>query len=270
MEMKEKLEHSDYLPNPSDIKYIINMILKMTDNGYIEAKINRIEEEIKSMSVIATGDSNIDDENITHISTFSSYHVTELYNQLLTLIGNITSSTITRIKIDTGIKPENPDPSAFYYIKNGNYYDVYIFPTGDPNDYISLGKTNIDLEGVATEDWVNENFVSKLALEDYAKKTDLDTKADKSHTHNVSDITGLFMPTKVSQLENDSKFITSSELTNTNILKQITKEDLTKLQSATMTEQQVEDIATSIVEENVMSEEETTELYSSIKNEIFN
>ena len=74
----------------------------------------------------------------------------------------------------------------------------------------------------------------------------------------------------MSQLTNDSKFITSSELTNTNILKQITKEDLTKLQSATMTEQQVEDIATSIVEENVMSEEETTELYSSIKNEIFN
>ena len=48
-------------------------------------------------------------------------------------------------------------------------------------------------------------------LSEYATKTELTTelnkKANLSHTHNAEDINGLNIPTKISELQNDSGFI---------------------------------------------------------------
>ncbi len=52
------------------------------------------------------------------------------------------------------------------------------------------------LNGYATEQWVtNQGYLTThQSLEDYAKKTDLSTKADKEHTHLLKDITDYVAP----------------------------------------------------------------------------
>lgn len=53
------------------------------------------------------------------------------------------------------------------------------------------------------------NNNNNIDLSNYATKTELNNKANKSHTHTTNDITNLSVPTKTSQLTNDSGFITS-------------------------------------------------------------
>ena len=73
----------------------------------------------------------------------------------------------------------------------------------------------VDLTGYATETYVQNKIeeaslsCGEIDLSGYATKADLNNKANASHTHTKSDITGLSIPTKNSQLTNDSGFITS-------------------------------------------------------------
>ena len=73
----------------------------------------------------------------------------------------------------------------------------------------------VDLTGYATESYVQNKIEEaslsggEIDLSDYATKADLNNKANVSHTHTKSDITDLSIPTKTSQLTNDSGFITS-------------------------------------------------------------
>ena len=73
----------------------------------------------------------------------------------------------------------------------------------------------VDLTGYATETYVQNKIAEaslsggEIDLSGYATKADLNNKANVSHTHTKSDITDLSIPTKTSQLTNDSGFITS-------------------------------------------------------------
>ena len=73
----------------------------------------------------------------------------------------------------------------------------------------------VDLTGYATETYVQNKIAEaslsggEVDLSGYATKADLNNKANVSHTHTKSDITDLSIPTKTSQLTNDSGFITS-------------------------------------------------------------
>ena len=73
----------------------------------------------------------------------------------------------------------------------------------------------VDLTGYATETYVQNKIAEaslsggEVDLSGYATKTELNTKANVSHTHTKSDITNLSIPTKTSQLTNDSGYITS-------------------------------------------------------------
>ena len=73
----------------------------------------------------------------------------------------------------------------------------------------------VDLTGYATETYVQNKIAEaslsggEVDLSGYATKTELNTKANVSHTHTKSDITDLSIPTKTSQLTNDSGYITS-------------------------------------------------------------
>ena len=73
----------------------------------------------------------------------------------------------------------------------------------------------VDLTGYATENYVQNKIAEaslsggEIDLSGYATKADLNNKANVSHTHTKSDITDLSIPTKTSQLTNDSGFITS-------------------------------------------------------------
>ena len=71
------------------------------------------------------------------------------------------------------------------------------------------------LTGYATETFVTDKIAEaslsggEVDLSGYATKSDLNSKANVSHTHTKSDITDLSIPTKTSQLTNDSGFISS-------------------------------------------------------------
>ena len=73
----------------------------------------------------------------------------------------------------------------------------------------------VDLTGYATETYVQNKIAEaslsggEVDLSGYATKADLNNKANVSHTHTKSDITNLSIPTKTSQLTNDSGYITS-------------------------------------------------------------
>ena len=72
----------------------------------------------------------------------------------------------------------------------------------------------VDLTGYATETFVTNKIAEaslggEVDLSGYATKADLNNKANVSHTHTKSDITNLSIPTKTSQLTNDSGYITS-------------------------------------------------------------
>ena len=73
----------------------------------------------------------------------------------------------------------------------------------------------VDLTGYATESYVQNKIAEaslsggEIDLSGYATKADLNNKANVSHTHTKSDITNLSIPTKTSQLTNDSGYITS-------------------------------------------------------------
>ena len=73
----------------------------------------------------------------------------------------------------------------------------------------------VDLTGYATESYVQNKIAEaslsggEIDLSGYATKADLNNKANVAHTHTKSDITDLSIPTKTSQLTNNSGFITS-------------------------------------------------------------
>lgn len=86
------------------------------------------------------------------------------------------------------------------------------------NDALSTKANTSDipsLEGYATESYVQNKIAEaslsggEVDLSDYVTKNDLNTKADKKHTHTVTDITDLVIPTNTSDLTNDSGFITA-------------------------------------------------------------
>ena len=56
----------------------------------------------------------------------------------------------------------------------------------------------------------SSELIDTVDLTGYATKTDLSNKANVSHTHTKSDITDLSIPTKTSQLTNDSGYLSSS------------------------------------------------------------
>ncbi len=73
----------------------------------------------------------------------------------------------------------------------------------------------VDLTGYATETYVQNKIAEaslsggEVDLSGYATKDELNNKANVSHTHTKSDITDLSIPTKTSQLTNDSGFLTT-------------------------------------------------------------
>ena len=72
-----------------------------------------------------------------------------------------------------------------------NYYTKV-----ESDDKYALKTSIPTLNGYATEEWVNSKgfLTSHQSLTDYAKKTELSTKADKEHTHLLKDITDYVAP----------------------------------------------------------------------------
>ena len=75
--------------------------------------------------------------------------------------------------------------------------------------------SELDAKGLATETFVTNKIAEaslsggEVDLSGLATKDELNTKANSAHTHEISDITNLVIPTNISDLTNDSGFITS-------------------------------------------------------------
>jgi hypothetical protein len=90
---------------------------------------------------------------------------------------------------------------------------------GDADDYLIIFTENDDSLKIGTD-----SLLQKVATENYVDSKD-SLKADKVHSHDMSDITNLqstldnkanisAIPTKTSQLANDSGYLKSSDITN--------------------------------------------------------
>ena len=171
------------------------------DRYYTESEINN------KISIINGEFDAIDEElalksDISHnhdSSYYSKTYIDDLENDLLSSIGNIVSfDTIVVDELPaTGVK------GVFYFIpksdstNENNIYEEYIWITAD-NKYELVGSTavTVNLDNYYTKQEVDDLIDVITSPEgDYYTKNEInsliDGKADSTHTHVISDVTGL-------------------------------------------------------------------------------
>lgn len=186
-------------------------------NYYTETEINGLLNNKADKSSVPTKLSQLNNDTgfITNaVDNLTNYYLkSETYTktEVNDLIGQI--KTISIQVVDT--LPTTGESNIIYLVpKEGSKDDVYNEYIWVNNAWELIGSTQIDLTGYATEDWVNtqianfltESQITQLinnSLANYYTQEQvnnlLDNKADKSS-----------IPTKTSDLTNDSGYITKS------------------------------------------------------------
>ena len=190
----------------------VNRIEKIQRNG---TELTITNKTVNIAVPTSTSDLTNNSGFITNtINNLANYYLkTETYTQteVNNLIGQI--KTISIEVVDT--LPTTGETNKIYFVpktgETGDIYNEYIWIN---NSWELIGSTQVDLTGYATEDWVNSkiaDFVTDTqvtqivnnALSNYYTQVQvnnlLSTKA------NTTDI-----PTKVSELENDSGFTSNA------------------------------------------------------------
>lgn len=198
------LRGTDYW-TASDKQEIINNVLSEVD---IPTKTSDLTNDSGFIT-------NAVNDLVNYYLKSESYNKTEV-NSLVNNITKVTISVVDEL-------PEVGESNIIYFVpkitKEKDIYDEYVWIS---NDWEHIGSTDVDLTGYATENWVNAqitNFLTEAqvntliinALTNYALKSEV--------------------PTKNSQLQNDSGFITGYTETDPTVpihVKSITKEDITK------------------------------------------
>ena len=186
-------------------------------NYYTETEINELLNNKADKSSVPTKLSQLNNDTgfITNaVDNLTNYYLkSETYTktEVNDLIGQI--KTISIQVVDT--LPTTGESNVIYLVpKEGSKDDIYNEYIWVNNAWELIGSTQIDLTGYATEDWVNtqianfltESQITQLinnSLANYYTQEQvnnlLDNKADKSS-----------IPTKTSDLTNDSGYITKS------------------------------------------------------------
>lgn len=186
-------------------------------NYYTETEINGLLNNKADKSSVPTKISQLNNDTgfITNaVDNLTNYYLkSETYTktEVNDLIGQI--KTISIQVVDT--LPTTGESNVIYLVpKEGSKDDIYNEYIWVNNAWELIGSTQIDLTGYATEDWVNtqianfltESQITQLinnSLANYYTQEQvnnlLDNKADKSS-----------IPTKTSDLTNDSGYITKS------------------------------------------------------------
>lgn len=200
----------------NDSGFITNEVDNLT-NYYTETEINGLLNNKADKSSVPTKLSQLNNYTgfITNaVDNLTNYYLkSETYTktEVNDLIGQI--KTISIQVVDT--LPTTGESNIIYLVpKEGSKDDVYNEYIWVNNAWELIGSTQIDLTGYATEDWVNtqianfltESQITQLinnSLANYYTQEQvnnlLDNKADKSS-----------IPTKTSDLTNDSGYITKS------------------------------------------------------------
>ena len=74
--------------------------------------------------------------------------------------------------------------------------------------------TSIPSEYITETELTNKGYLTSSDVTNFATISDLNSKANASHTHVSSEITDLSIPTKISELQNDVDFATETYVTN--------------------------------------------------------
>ena len=193
----------------------------------------------------------IDNTNLADDKVFSNLYTKKLIDKCLEdantesqkLVGALTHLTCE----ETTVQPtlDNSSINVIYlYSATGNEpYQQYLKISD--TKLIDLGSTSVSLSAYLTATEIARDYVTKLdfdalktevkrkvdktsilttidnlATDDqvYSAKATYDlanTKANTNHTHTASDITDLSIPSKTSELENDSNYLSTEDITNT-------------------------------------------------------
>lgn len=196
----------------------VNTIEKIQRNG---TELTITNKTVNIDVPISTSDLTNNSGFITNtVNDLANYYLkTETYTQteVNNLIGQI--KTISIEVIDS--LPETGESNKIYFVpKDGTTGDIYNEYIWINNAWELIGSTQVDLTGYATETWVNnqiKNFLNEAqvteivnnSLTSYYTKTQTDDLLKGKA--NTSDI-----PTKLSELTNDSGFINNevNDLTN--------------------------------------------------------
>lgn len=190
----------------------VNRIEKIQRNG---TELTITNKTVNIAVPTSTSDLTNNSGFITNtVNNLANYYLkTETYTQteVNNLIGQI--KTISIEVVDT--LPTTGETNKIYFVpkagETGDIYNEYIWIN---NSWELIGSTQVDLTGYATEDWVNSkiaDFVTDAqvtqivnnALSNYYTQTQVNNLL--SVKANISDI-----PTKVSELENDSGYTSNA------------------------------------------------------------
>lgn len=226
-------ENAIYNNNYNDLKNkpsINNIELSgnktLAELGYIPYDDTELKQELNNKQ--DKGDYALK-KDIPDVSSFITNSVNDLINYYLkndtyskaevnTLVNNITKVTISIV--DT--LPTTGESNIIYFVpKTGGANDVYDEYVWITNAWEHIGSTSVDLTGYATESWVNTQIANFLTE---AQVNALITNALTSYALKSE------VPNKVSQLQNDTGFITGYTETDPTVpsyIKSITEEDIT-------------------------------------------
>ena len=182
---------------------------KISKTGSYEDLLNKPTIPTKTSDL--TNDSDFITNTVDNLTNYYLKSETYTQSEVNNLIGQI--KTISIEVVDT--LPTTGEDNKIYLVpKEGSTGDIYNEYIWVNNAWELIGTTQVDLTGYATEDWVNtqiKDFVTESqvtqivnnSLTNYYTQTQIDNLLkDKANTSDI--------PTKTSDLTNDSGFIDNS------------------------------------------------------------
>ena len=242
-ELKNKL---DGIENGAEV----NTIEKIQRNG---TELTITNKTVNIDVPISTSDLTNNSGFITNtVNDLANYYLkTETYTQteVNNLIGQI--KTISIEVVDS--LPETGESNKIYFVpKDGTTGDIYNEYIWINNAWELIGSTQVDLTGYATETWVNnqiKNFLNEAQVTEIVNNS-LTSYYTKTQTDDLlkGKANTLDIPTKLSELTNDSGFINNEVNDLANYYKKTETYNQTEVNNLLSNKANISDIPTKVSE----------------------
>ena len=227
-----------------------NVIEVVQENGVpLEITNKTVNVTVPTKTSDLTNDSGFITNTVNDLTNYYLKSETYTQTEVNNLIGQIKTISI---EVVNELPTTGEDNKIYLVPKEGTTQDIYNEYLWINNSWELIGSTQIDLTGYATETWVNnqikdflnETQVTEIvnnSLVNYYTKTQTDNLLkDKANTSDI--------PTKVSELDNDSGFITNSVDNLTNYYKKTETYNQTEVNNLLSNKANTSDIPTKISE----------------------
>ena len=227
-----------------------NVIEVIQENGVpLEVTNKTVNVTVPTKTSDLTNDSGFITNTVNNLTNYYLKSETYTQTEVNNLIGQIKTISI---EVVNELPTTGEDNKIYLVPKEGTTQDIYNEYLWINNSWELIGSTQIDLTGYATETWVNnqikdflnETQVTEIvnnSLVNYYTKTQTDNLLkDKANTSDI--------PTKVSELTNDSGFITNSVDNLTNYYKKTEIYNQTEVNNLLSNKANTSDVPTKISE----------------------